>query len=149
MTPFRPLNLMPYSKEIAIRELSEIGWKAYPRKHGESIFTKFFQNHYLPVKFGFDKRRPHLSTLIAAGELTRASAVEILSEPLYEPDELVRDKEYLCKKLRITLDEFEGLMNLPARSYKDFPNWDRRYQLLKRTQGFVRRRLGRNFRPYS
>ena len=61
MTPLRPLNLMPYSKDEAIAELEEqIGWRAYPRKHGESLFTKFFQNYYLPTKFGYDKRRPHL-----------------------------------------------------------------------------------------
>jgi len=42
MRPFRPLNLVPYSKDLAVEQLEAIGWKSYPRKHGESIFTKFF-----------------------------------------------------------------------------------------------------------
>ncbi len=67
MAPLRPLNLMPYSMEQAVAELEQIGWRGYPRKHGESLFTKFFQNYYLPTKFGYDKRRPHLSSLIASG----------------------------------------------------------------------------------
>jgi aminotransferase len=70
MTPVRPLDCMPYSKDEAASYLEDtIGWRAYPRKHGESLFTKFFQNYYLPTKFGYDKRRRHLSSLIAAGSL--------------------------------------------------------------------------------
>lgn len=42
MTPIRPLNFMPYSKEIALERLREIGYVSYDRKHGESRFTKFF-----------------------------------------------------------------------------------------------------------
>ncbi len=75
MKPLRLLNYLPYSRETAISELEgRIGWRAYPRKHGESLFTKFFQNYYLPTKFGYDKRRPHLSTLIASGAITRERA---------------------------------------------------------------------------
>ena len=40
MRIFRPLNFIPYNKNEAIAELeSRIGYKRYPRKHGESIFT--------------------------------------------------------------------------------------------------------------
>ena len=39
----RPLNYIPYGKEKAIEELARtVGWRAYERKHGESLFTKFF-----------------------------------------------------------------------------------------------------------
>jgi N-acetyl sugar amidotransferase len=61
MRTVRPLNYLPYNKADAIRELEKtVDWRSYGRKHGESIFTKFFQNYYLPTKFGYDKRRPHL-----------------------------------------------------------------------------------------
>src|SRR5690606_13365485 len=56
---FRPLNYIPYDKSEAVAELSRTGWRPYGRKHGESRFTKLFQNYYLPKKFGYDKRRPH------------------------------------------------------------------------------------------
>jgi N-acetyl sugar amidotransferase len=51
MRVIRPLNFMEYDKRAALRELVErVGYKEYGRKHGESIFTKFFQNHYLPTR---------------------------------------------------------------------------------------------------
>ena len=39
---------------------NEIGWKYYGGKHYESIYTRFFQGNFLPMKFGIDKRRAHL-----------------------------------------------------------------------------------------
>lgn len=149
MTPVRPLNYMPYSKEQAVKELEQIGWRSYSRKHGESLFTKFFQNHYLPTKFGYDKRRPHFSSLVAAGEITRERALGLLEEPLYEDDELRRDRQYICRKLRITEQEFEELMARPIHHYTDFDNWDRPYARLKAAQDFVSRVLGKRVTPYS
>ena len=41
-----PLNFMPYNKDEALKFLKEkINYKEYGRKHGESRFTKFFQNY--------------------------------------------------------------------------------------------------------
>lgn len=148
MTPVRPLNLMLYSKELAVAELKQIGWHAYPRKHGESLFTKFFQNYYLPTKFGYDKRRPHLSSLIASGGITRERALELLDEPLYEDDELRRDRQYLCRKLRISDAEFEDLMDRPIHNYTDFDNWDKQYTRMKTLQTRIGRLTGKTVAAY-
>lgn len=148
MTPFRPLNLIPYSKDLAIKELEEIGWRAYPRKHGESIFTKFFQNYYLPTKFGYDKRRPHLSSLICSGQISRSAALTEISKPLYDNDELRRDIQYVSRKLQISLDEFERLMASQVHSYADFKNWDRRYAAMKQVQTLIRRTLRKDVSAY-
>lgn len=148
MTPLRPLNLIPYSKEQAVDELEPIGWRSYPRKHGESLFTKFFQNHYLPTKFGFDKRRPHLSSLIASGMTTREEAVALLQEPLYDEQELRRDEQYLCRKLRLDATEFQDLIARPIHSYRDFANWDRKYEQMKRAQAWTSRVLRRDISAY-
>jgi N-acetyl sugar amidotransferase len=150
MRTVRPLNYLPYGKTAAITELTErIGWRAYARKHGESLFTKFFQNHYLPVKFGYDKRKPHLSSLILAGEITRDEALAKLQEPLYDPDELETDIAFLCKKLRISRAEFDELMAAPVHHYTDFPNHNARYRWLKRVQRLVERAAGRRVTGYS
>ncbi|MCG3189377.1 MAG: hypothetical protein LKCHEGNO_01751 [Burkholderiaceae bacterium] len=150
MRTLRPLNYFPYDKSSAIRELeAEIGWRAYGRKHGESLFTKLFQNYYLPTKFGYDKRRPHLSSLIVSGQMTRDEAMAELAQPLYEPHELDTDIAYFCKKLRITRQEFETLMAAPAHHYTDFPTWEGRYRVLKAAQSLVERVLGRRVRVYS
>lgn len=146
----RPLNFMPYVKKSALAELEDtIGYKPYPRKHGESLFTKLFQNYYLPTKFGFDKRRPHLSSLIASGQITREEALGQLDEPLYDPQELEIDVAYFCKKLKISRDQFNDLMNAPKHHYTDFPNWDSRHRNFKKLQGVFERIIGKRFRVYS
>lgn len=150
MRTIRPLNYMPYDKAAALKELEEtVGYKPYPRKHGESLFTKIFQNYYLPEKFGMDKRRPHLASLIASGQMSRKEALIKLKEPLYDPAELEIDIVYFCKKLRITRQEFDGLMQVPIHHYSNFPNWDGRYRLLKRAQLLVTKILGREIKVYS
>lgn len=150
MRTVRPLNYMPYDKASAIRELeAAIGWRSYGRKHGESLFTKLFQNYYLPTKFGFDKRRPHLSSLVVSGQLTRDEALAQLREPLYDPAELELDISYFCKKLRITRAQFDEFMRAPSHHYTDFPTWNSRYRLLKRAQRLVEASLGRRIKVYS
>jgi N-acetyl sugar amidotransferase len=150
MRTVRPLNYMPYDKAGAIRELeTAIGWRSYGRKHGESLFTKLFQNYYLAVKFGFDKRRPHLSSLIVSGQLTRDEALQQLREPLYDPAELELDISYFCKKLRITRTHFDEFMRAPPHHYTDFPTWEARYRLLKRVQALVEVSMGRRIKIYS
>jgi hypothetical protein len=149
MTTVRPLNLMPYSKEIALERLKEIGYIPYERKHGESFFTRFFQNHYLPIKFNMDKRKPHLSSLIMSGVITREQAVEKLNEPLYDPAELAEDKAFIAEKLGISVAELDKYIEEPSRHYTDFPNWDGRYALLKKVQGIVAKLTGKRVRLYS
>ena len=150
MRTVRPLNYMPYDKQWAVAELEKkIGWRAYGRKHGESLFTKLFQNHYLPVKFGYDKRKPHFSSLIASGQMLREEALTKLAEPLYDLQELEIDIAYFCKKLRITRQEFDSFLAAPLQHYTDFPTWDVRYRLLKKVQGLIERGLGRQVKIYS
>jgi N-acetyl sugar amidotransferase len=105
------LNWIPYDKDQAKALLQrELGWQDYGGKHYESIFTKFYQAYILPVKFGVDKRKAHLSTLICSGQISRDQALQELTMPLYDPDELRNDKEYVIKKLGFTEAEFDGMM---------------------------------------
>lgn len=120
----RPLNYIDYSIGNAISELEKIGWRNYGRKHGESIFTKFFQNYFLPLRFGYDKRKLHYSSRILAGDITRESALKLMNEPLYEEDELEADIEYFCKKLKISKKELEEFINMPLHYYWEYKNWD-------------------------
>ncbi|MBV6493625.1 MAG: hypothetical protein LDLANPLL_01648 [Turneriella sp.] len=150
MRTIRPLNYMHYDKAKALEELkATVGYKPYERKHGESLFTKLFQNYYLPKKFGYDKRLPHLSSLIVSGQMTRENALRELAKPLYEPDELEIDINYFCKKLRITRTEFDALLNVPIHHHTDFPTWNGRYMLLKRIQNFFARITGKKIKIYS
>ncbi len=121
MKVINPLNYIDYRKEEAIKVLnSELGWKYYGEKHFESRFTKFFQSYYLPVKFGFDKRRAHYSSLIISGQLTRDRALEKMKENSYSESELFGDLEYIAKKLDWSAEEFREIINLPPAAHEDF-----------------------------
>ena len=72
MKVHRPLEWIDYNKEEAKHILkTELGWRDYGGKHYESVFTKFFQAHVLPTKFGYDKRLAHYSSLIVSGQMTK------------------------------------------------------------------------------
>jgi N-acetyl sugar amidotransferase len=116
-----PLDWATYHKE-AIKEIisKEIGWQDYGGKHHESVFTKFYQNYILPTKFKVDKRKAHLSNLICSGQLTKAEALKELEKPLYDPIELLQDKEYVVKKLGFTSIEFDKILSEEPRGHKEF-----------------------------
>ena len=141
---------MPYDKKAALKELQEtVGYKDYGRKHGESRFTKFFQNYYLPTKFGYDKRKLHLSSAILSGQLTREQALAELAEPLCDEAELKEDFEYVAKKLGLSNDELKKMVETPGVSYKEYPNWDSRYRMLKKLQAFIERLRGKKVKSYA
>lgn len=120
---FKPLNYMPYTKNTAIDLLqNEYGWKPYPQKHFESIFTKFYEGYWLPTRFNFDVRRCQLSSLILTGQMERDEALDILQSPPYSVDEINKDIEYLCKKLEISREELEAYHELPRKYYWDYKN---------------------------
>jgi len=117
------LNYVPYDKNEAMKVLEqELDWKYYGGKHYESIYTKFVQSYILPEKFGIDRRRTYLSTLICSGQITRDEALIELTKKPYDTIKAEEDKEYICKKLDMSLEEFNKIMNLPVKTYKDYPN---------------------------
>jgi N-acetyl sugar amidotransferase len=122
------LNYMDYSKKDTIPILErEIGWRYYGGKHHESLYTRWYQGHWLPQKFGYDKRRHHLSSLICSGEMAREEALEALKIPPYSPALQEEDTAYVIKKFGLTDEEYEQLMNLPKKSYWDYPSYSRSY----------------------
>lgn len=150
MRTVRPLNLMPFDKESAVKEMAEkLGWRSYGRKHGESLFTKLFQNYILPRKYGYDKRRPHYASMILSGQLTREEALVKLEEPLYDPGELEADLNYFCKKLRISRSEFEEILESPTRHHTEFPTWEANKRVAKWAQRTLEKLRGRSFGVYS
>jgi len=119
----RPLNYINYNKDEAVNVLSKgYSWRDYGAKHSESRFTKFYQDIFLPRKFGFDKRRLHLSCLIVSGQLTREQALEELARPALLPEQVGRDVRFVAKKLGLTAGELEDLIAAPAIEHTQYPN---------------------------
>lgn len=108
------LNHIPYSKKEAIETLSrEFGWEYYGGKHFESRFTKYFQSVYLPRKYGYDKRRYHLSCLVMNGEMTRDEALLEIAQPPYPVEQQKEDEAYILKKLDIDPAEWQRILAAP------------------------------------
>lgn len=120
---FKPLNLLPYTKQQATETLSRLyGWKTYPQKHFESRFTKFFEGYWLPTRFGYDTRRVQYSSLILTGQMTREEAMVRLENPAYDPATIDDDFEYIASKLRISVDELRSYHEMPHKTYRDYRN---------------------------
>lgn len=150
MQVIRPLNYIPYDKSEALKSLINIvGYKEYGRKHGESRFTKFFQNYYLPKKFNMDKRRPHLSSLILSNQISKDKAKKELEKPLYEEIDLKNDMTYVAKKLGLSEKELNHMIDSPGYNYSDYPNWDRRYKFMILLKNLIQKVLRRNVKIYS
>lgn len=126
-----PLNEIAYSKSGAASELSrDFGWQDYGGKHYESLWTRYFQGHLLPYRFGYDKRKAHLSSRVWNREITREEAVSQLSEPLYGNHALELDEDFISNKLEIQRAELRRLKETPLSHYSDFPNDARKMRMV-------------------
>jgi N-acetyl sugar amidotransferase len=120
------LNSIDYNKKNVVAELErEIGWRNYGGKHHESVYTRFFQSYILPRKFGIDKRRAHLSSLIMSGQLTRDQALAELALPIADDRAVQEDLAYVAKKFAMSVSQFEALLQEPRKTYHDYPNDER------------------------
>jgi N-acetyl sugar amidotransferase len=119
----KPLNLLPYTKELAISTLSEnYGWRAYPQKHFESRFTKFYEGYWLPTRFGYDTRKVQYSSLILTGQMTREQALLQLEKFAYDPKTIEDEFEYIATKLGISVSELRSYHEMPLKTYRDYRN---------------------------
>lgn len=117
----KPLDYIDYNRERAIQELKEnADFNYYGGKHYESIYTKFVQVYYLPIKFKYDKRKSHYSSLIVTNQMTREEALNKLKEPLF--DEIIMDQEisFILEKINMNREEFNRIMREPTRDHSDF-----------------------------
>jgi N-acetyl sugar amidotransferase len=124
------LDYFEYNKFEALDTLErEYGYKRYPYKHYESVFTRFYQGYILPEKFGVDKRRVHLSTLVVSGQLTRDDALKGLEGiPYPGADALQDDIDYFLKKMRWTREQLAAYLARPEIPHSAYPSekplWD-------------------------
>ena len=112
------LDYLHYNRNEAARILTQdYGWKEYGEKHCENVFTAWFQNYYLFEKFGIDKRKAHLSSLINSGQMTREEALSSLEKSPYYPH----------------LPQLNKVMEFKRHSHDEYPrdNYDRVASFIK------------------
>lgn len=123
MKVHHPLNLVPYIKKDAENELEKrFGWQRFKHKHHESRFTRFYEDYWLPRRFGYEKRRAHFSSLIMTKQMTRDEALDRISRPEMDEHFLKQEFEYVAHKLGLSVAELQELFDMPKRTYRDFKN---------------------------
>jgi N-acetyl sugar amidotransferase len=143
LTIHRPLNFLDYNKAKAKALLMDrYGYKDYGGKHNESRFTKFYQEIYLPERYGFDKRRLHLSSQIVSGQVTRWQALSELATPVCDPEQARHELKFVAKKLRIPLKELQALIAQPRVEHEHYPNTVKFYRLGADLKRLMRRSGG-------
>ena len=116
----RPLKFDNYSAAVAKQTIVEkVNWQPYERKHGESFITTFYQDYFLPTRFGVDKRKAHYSSLILNGEISREQGLKMLKSNLTKKA-IEADISYFCEKLDFTRQEFDELMTRKLRYHTDY-----------------------------
>lgn len=124
------LDFVPYNKFEALDNLErDFGYKRYPFKHYESIFTRFYQGYLLPRKFNVDKRKLHLGTLVASGQMTRDEAlIGLEGIPYPSLAALEEDVEYFLKKMRWNGEQLNNYLIQPEIPHDHYPTekhfWD-------------------------
>jgi hypothetical protein len=79
-------------------------------------------------RFGIDGRLLGHSALVRSGQLSREEAIESISQPpVYDPDIV----QMVKKRLGFSDAEFEGLMNLPEKTYHDFKTYKQTFERMR------------------
>ncbi|EPJ5916586.1 N-acetyl sugar amidotransferase [Pseudomonas aeruginosa] len=123
MQVIRPLNLLPYVKKDAEETLQRLyGWQSFQHKHHESRFTRFYEDYWLPRKFGYEKRRAHFSSLIMTGQMTREEALERISKPEMDENFLHSEFEYVANKLDLSIEDLQFIFDGENKTFHDYKN---------------------------
>lgn len=140
------LDYVEYNKEACIQNLEKnYGYKRYPYKHYESVFTRFYQGYILPEKFGVDKRRIHLSTLIISGQMEREEALTQLKQiPYPSEQELEEDKSYFLKKMGWDKIDLESYLKRERVEHSKYGSEMSYLSVLSRTKKKFKKVLGRS-----
>lgn len=119
----KPLDMVPFIKKEAEDELEKrFGWQRFQHKHHESRFTRFYEDYWLPRKFGFHKRRAHFSSLIMTGQMTRDAALVRINQPEMDEHFLQQEFEYVANKLDISVPELQVIFEGENKTYQDYKN---------------------------
>lgn len=125
-----PLNYFSYiKKDVEKLLIDTYEWQSYPQKHFESRFTRFYEGYWLLKKFGYDSRKPQLSSLILTNQLSRDEALKILDYPPLNNEMIRKEFSYVATKLGISKEELETYLKAPNKSYDDYKNQQLLYEI--------------------
>jgi imidazoleglycerol phosphate synthase cyclase subunit len=125
----RPLYWLDYDKEAAKTFLATtFGWQWYGGHHLENRFTAFYHTFFLPKRFEINFRQIELSALVRSGQLDREEAKTRFFAPRYPDPDLIA---LVKKRLDLSEVEFDALMTMPKKSYRDYPTYKQKFERLR------------------
>lgn len=125
----RPLYYMDYDKEAAKKLLTEkYGWQWYGGHHLENRFTAFYHSYFLPTRWNIDFRIAGYSAYCRNGWMTREEAFRLMDEPPHIEAGLV---DFVKKRLGFSEEEFERLMTMPKKTYKDYVTYKKTFERMR------------------
>jgi N-acetyl sugar amidotransferase len=117
----RPLYYIDYNKEEVKKFLQEeFDWQWYSGHHMENRYTMFCDNYILPTKFHIDLRYVELAAFVRTGKMKRQEALEELKQPVPFDTAIIDEVK---KRLNLTDEEFDEILKLPKKSFKDFQTY--------------------------
>lgn len=125
----RPLYYMDYDKEAAKKLLAEkYGWRWYGGHHLENRFTAFYHSHFLPRRWGIDFRIAGYAAYCRNGWMSREEGLRLMQEEPYMESDLL---EYVIKRLGFSNEEFESLMTMPKKTFRDYKTYKRTFERMR------------------
>ena len=125
----RPFWYINYSKEDARTFLTqEFGWQYYGGHHLENRSAAYANAIHWPQKFHIDFRNNTLSALARTGKISREAAWAEYNTPPKCEAELV---SYVKKRLDLSDDEYQRIMQEPPKSWQDYPTYKKRFEQLR------------------
>lgn len=125
----RPLYYMDYDKEAAKKLLTEkYGWQWYGGHHLENRYTAFVHSYFFPRRWDMDFRIAGYSAYCRNGWMTREEALRLMGEPPHIEAGLV---DFVKKRLGFSEEEFERLMTMPKKTYKDYVTYKKIFERMR------------------
>jgi hypothetical protein len=125
----RPLWYLDYDKEKAKIELNQkTGWNDYNGHHLENRGSAFAHSIWIPQRYGIDYRILVLAARARSAKISREKALfEFKKGPTIDKDLI----EYVKKRLSLTNNEYNLIMNAKRRSWKEFKTYKVRFEKFK------------------
>ncbi len=125
----RPLYFMDYDKEAAKKLLAEkYDWRWYGGHHLENRFTAFYHSYFLPRRWSIDFRIAGYAAYCRNGWMSREEGLSLMQEAPYMESDLL---EYVIKRLGFSSEEFESLMTMPKKTFRDYKTYKRTFERMR------------------
>lgn len=125
----RPLYHLKYDKEAAKEMLAKnYNWQWYGGHHLENRTSSFFHSYFFPTRWQSDFRIAGYSAYCREGDMTREKALALMAEPPHIEEGLL---DYYKKRLNLSDEEFDRLMNLPKKHYSEFKTYKKLFERMR------------------